>query len=216
MNRKNNERRIETLFVDVGGVLLSNGWDHLARRRAAVRYKLDWAEMENRHRLVFEIYERGRLTLDEYLDLVVFDRPRRFSRAGFRRFMFAQSHRLPGMIGFIRRIKRRHRLKVVVVSNEARELNAHRIGAFGLKEFVDAFISSCFVRARKPDQEIFKLALDVAQQDVRRILFIDDTPMFVHAAEKLGIRGVHHTDYASTRKKLAVLGLTDPEEFPSS
>ena len=202
---------IKTIFLDVGGVLLTNGWDHLARRRAAHKFKLDWSQMDGRHRLVFEIYERGMLTLKQYLDLVVFNCPRHFTRPQFQKFMFSQSKRLPDMIEFIHRLKEKHGLKIVVVSNEARELNAHRIRTFGLDGFVDVFISSCFVRARKPDPAIFNLALDVAQSDVSRVLFIDNTPMFTLIAQELGIRSVLHTDYASTRQKLAALGLTDAE-----
>ena len=202
---------IRTLFLDIGGVLLTNGWDHLARRRAAGKFKLDWAQMDGRHRLVFEIYERGMLTLGQYLDLVVFNRPRPFTRAQFQEFMFSQSKSLPNMIDFIRRLKSNHGLKIVAVSNEARELNAHRIRTFGLDGFVDVFISSCFVHARKPDPAIFNLALDVAQSNVSRVLFIDNTPMFTLIAQERGIHSVLHTDFASTRQKLAALGLTDAE-----
>jgi len=200
---------ITTLLVDVGGVLLSNGWDHVSRRRAARKFGLDWDGFDARHRLVFELHERGRMTLEEYLDAVVFQRPRLFSRAEFRRFMFAQSRSLPGMIDFVRALKARHALKVVVVSNESRALNAHRIREFGLDGFVDVFVSSCFVGARKPDPEIFRVALDVAQADARRALFIDDTEMFVRVAAKLGVRGFAHTDLASTRNQAASFGLTE-------
>jgi putative hydrolase of the HAD superfamily len=200
---------IETLFVDIGGVLLTNGWDHRARRRAAREYRLEWAGFEGRHRAVFELHERGLLTLDEYLDLVVFDRTRSFTPAEFRAFMFAQSHGFPEMISLVRRLKARYALKVVAVSNEARELNAHRIRAFALDSFVDAFISSCFVHERKPDAAMFTLALDISQADARSVLFIDDTPMFTRVAEGLGIRSVLHTDLATTRRHLAAAGLSD-------
>jgi putative hydrolase of the HAD superfamily len=123
--------------------------------------------------------------------------------------MFEQSRPRPGMIEFVRALKARHGLKIAVVSNEARELNAHRIRAFGLAEFVDVFVSSCFVRARKPDPDMFRIALDVAQADPARTLFIDDTPMFVRVAANFGIRGIVHKDCASTRAKAAALGLTE-------
>ena len=198
---------ITTLLIDIGGVLLSNGWDHHARRRAARRFGLDYAEFDGRHRLVFELHERGRMTFDEYLDQVVFERPRRFTRGQFRRFMLAQSRRLPGAIEFVRELKARHGLQIVVVSNESRAVNAHRIRKFKLDDFVDSFISSCFVHLRKPDPEIFRLALDIAQAPVRKVLYIENTPMFVQVAEKLGIRSILHADYASTFTKLATLGL---------
>ena len=200
-------RAVTTLFLDIGGVLLTDGWDRHARRRAAKAFKLNGAEMEERHHMTFETYEEGKLTLDDYLDLVVFCRKRSFTRSQFRRFMFSQSKPYPQMIALVTRLKDRHRLKIVAVSNEARELNAYRIRQFKLTQFVDAFISSCFVQVRKPDAEIFRLALDIAQARAERVVFIDNTQMFVDIAQRLGIRSIHHTDYRSTCAQLDALGL---------
>jgi len=199
--------RVTTLFLDIGGVLLSNGWDHIFRRRAAAHFKLDWAEMEERHRLAFETHEEGKLTFEEYLSRVIFYEKRPFTRAQFRPFMCAQSKPCPEMIELVAQLKIRHGLKIAVVSNEARELNSHRIRKFKLGQFVDFFISSCFVRVRKPDADIFRLALDIAQTSARHVLYIENTPMFVEVAEGLGIRSILHTDYKSTRSKLASFGL---------
>ena len=198
---------ITTLFLDIGGVLLNNGWDHLARRRAAKHFKLDWAEMEQRHGLNFETHEEDKLAFKEYLDRVVFYEKRPFTRARFRRFMFAQSKPVAGMIELVRSLKAGFGLKIIVVSNESRELNAYRIRKFKLAGLVDAFVSSCFVHLRKPDADIFKLALDISQTPARQIVYIENTPMFVQVAEGFGIRSLLHTDYKSTCAKLASFGL---------
>ena len=198
---------ITCLFLDIGGVLLTNGWDHEGRERAAAKFGLDLAAMEDRHHLTFDTYEEGKITLDDYLDRVIFHQRRPFTRAQFRRFMFAQSKACPGMIELVRQLKARHGLKIAVVSNEGRELNAHRIRAFKLNEFVDFFISSSFVHVRKPDADIFRLALDAAQTPVRQIVYVENTAMFAQIAEGLGIRSILHTDFESTRAKLAALGL---------
>ena len=202
---------ITCLFVDIGGVLLTNGWDHSARRRAAKRFGLDLGELEDRHHLTFDTYEEGKLTLDEYLSRVVFYRKRSFTRARFRKFMFAQSKPFPEMIELVRRLKARYGLKIVVVSNEGRELNAYRIRQFKLDRLVDTFISSCFVRLRKPDVDIFKLALDIAQTPARQIVYIENTAMFVQIATGMGIRGILHTDYKSTCAELALFGLRNDD-----
>jgi len=198
---------ITTLFLDIGGVLLTNGWDHESRKRAAADFKLDWAEMEDLHHLTFDTYEEGKLTLEQYLGRVVFHRKRPFTRARFRRFMFAQSKPYPEMIELITRLKGRHRLKIAVVSNEGRELNAYRIRRFRLDSFVDFFISSSLVHLRKPDLDIFRLALDIAQAAPRQVVYIENTPMFVQVAESLGIRSILHKDYSTTCEKLAWFGL---------
>jgi putative hydrolase of the HAD superfamily len=199
------------LFLDIGGVLLTDGWNRHSRKRAATHFKLDWTEMEDRHRLTFETYEEGKLTLEEYLGRVVFFQERAFTRAQFRHFMFAQSISYPEMIDMVARLKVRHGLKIAVVSNEARELNAYRIRKFKLGAFVDFFISSCFVHIRKPDADIFRLALDIAQVPARQVVYIENTPMFVEIAEGLGIRSILHKEYRSTCAQLATLGLQNDE-----
>jgi putative hydrolase of the HAD superfamily len=203
---------ITALFLDIGGVLLTDGWDHHARKRATTTFKLELADMEDRHHLTFDTYEEGKLTLEEYLGRVVFYQKRPFTRAQFRRFMFAQSKPYPQMIELVRKLKAKYGLKIVVVSNEGRELNSHRIRKFKLNGFVDVFISSCFVHLRKPDADIFRLALDIAQAPARQVVYIENTPMFVQIAEGLGIRSILHTNYKSTRAKLASLGLQLDEE----
>lgn len=198
---------ITCIFLDIGGVLLTDGWDHLARKRAAKNFKLEWAEMEDRHHLTFEVFEEGKITLEEYLSQVVFHQRRTFTRNQFRRYMFEQSKAFPDMIDLVTQLKIDLRLKIAIVSNEARELNAYRIDKFGLDRLADCFISSCFVHVRKPDADIYKFALDIAQVRPEEVVFIDNTPMFVQIAEGLGMQGVLHTDLKSTRTKLFHLGL---------
>ncbi len=204
---------IRCLFLDVGGVLLSNGWDHLARRRAADHFHFTPAEaarVEARHQILFETFELGKLTLDDYLQRTVFESPRPFGPDELRRFMFEQSTPHASMLALCAHLKARHELKIVVVSNESRELNAHRIERYGLTALVDAFVSSCFVHMRKPDPEIFRLALDVAQVPAENVVYIDDVPLFVEIAGALGIRGICHSDVAITAARLAARGLEGP------
>jgi len=199
---------ISTLFLDIGGVLLTNGWDRKARRLAGETFGLDYEEMDERHHLTFDTYEEGKLSLNEYLDRIVFYMERPFTREEFRAFMFAQSRAFPEMIELVTQLKARHGLKVAAVSNEGRELNEYRIGTFGLGSFIDFFISSSFVHYRKPDADIFRIALDIAQVVPEQVLYIDDRPMFVDVARNLGIQGIVHTTYEQTRDKLASVGLT--------
>ena len=205
--KKGKSLPVTTLFLDIGGVILTDGWNKESRKLAVKRFDLNPEEMENRHNQVFDTYELGKLNIEEYLDRVVFYEERPFTPAQFRKFMFAQSKPYPKMIELVRRLKTRYGLKIIVVSNEARELNSHRIHKFNLDEFVDSFISSCFVHLRKPDADIFRLALDISQEPARQVIYIENTTMFVRIAEGLGIRGICHTDYKSTCAKLTSFGL---------
>jgi len=199
--------RIEVLFVDIGGVLLSDGWGRASRSGAAAVFGLDDQEMEDRHHQAFEAYEVGKIDLDRYLELVVFHRERPFTLSRFRQFMFAESKPIPEMLRMVRELKAEHGLKVVAVSNEGRELNAHRIATFKLDVVVDFFVSSCYVGLRKPDPDIFRLALDASWTRPENVAYIENTPMFVGIANGMGIHGILHEDLESTRKSLASLGL---------
>lgn len=202
-----NTKKITTLFLDIGGVLLSDGWGHEFRHQAADKFKLDIPEMEKRHKLLFVVYEEGWITMDEYLDRVVFYQERDFTPEQFKIFMFSLPTADTNMIALIKNLKAAYQLKIVVVSNEAKELNEYRIQKFRLSEFVDFFISSCYVHVRKPDAAIFHLALNGAQVPTEEIIFIDDVQMFTEVAMKLGIRSIWHRDYASTVKAFEDLGM---------
>jgi putative hydrolase of the HAD superfamily len=204
MNKPHN---ITTLFADIGGVLLTNGWDRHMRRAAAEKFDLDYDEMNDRHHMTFDTYEEGKLSLDEYLDRVVFHQSRPFSRPDFKNFMFSRSQPLPKMLDLLKAVKAEHGLKVAAVSNEGRELTIHRVKTFQLKTLIDFFISSCFVHFRKPDHDMYRIALDIAQVEPENVLYIDDRPMFVQVADDLGIRGIAHESFESTRDALAGFGL---------
>ena len=202
------EQQIIThLFLDIGNVILTNGWDRGMRQKAAEVFDLDYEEMDERHHLTFDTYEEGKLNLDEYLYRLVFYEKRPFKTEDFKAFMFAQSKPFPEMIDLIRRLKIRYGLKVAAVSNEGRELTTYRIQTFRLTDFVDFFISSCFVHYRKPDADIYRIALDIAQVLPAHVVYLEDRDMFVDVAKELGIRGIVHRDHASTREILAKMGL---------
>ncbi len=198
---------IKALFLDIGGVLLTNGWDRKARARAAGQFGLDLEDLNERHHLTFDTYESGKLTLDEYLSRTVFYQHRPFPAEEFKAFMMAQSEPYPDMIRLVQALKRQYGLKLVAVNNEGRELNDYRIRQFGLIDLFDAFVSSCYVHFRKPDADIFRLALDVAQVPAGQVVYIDDRKLFVEVAGGLGMQCLHHTGEATTRQRLAELGL---------
>jgi putative hydrolase of the HAD superfamily len=205
---------ITTLFLDVGNVLLTNGWDRSMRKQAARQFDLDYEELNERHHLTFDAYEQGKISLQNYLDRVVFHQRRPFSREQFRRFMFAQSRPFPEMIDLIRQLRARYGLKIATLSNEGRELTIYRMEQFGFRDFVDTFVASCFVHCRKPEPTIYEMALDLTQARPEQSAYIDDRAMFVEVAETLGLHGIHHSGYESTREALARLGLALPVEAP--
>lgn len=189
----------EVIFLDIGGVLLSNGWGHESRQLAAKHFSLPYPEMEELHHFIFNVYEIGRITLDEYLNVVVFNRERNFTREDFREFMFSCSVELPGMLSWLREWKKSCGCRIFSINNEGKELNDYRIEKFRLHDCFDGFISSCGVGMRKPDPGIFRLAMDIAHIRPEECLYFDDRNMLAKAAGKLGIRSYPHEGFQSTR-----------------
>ena len=187
---------LKVLFLDVGGVLLSNGWGHESRAAAAKEFNLNYEEINRLHEFIFNVYEIGNLTLEEYLDTVIFNQPREFTKEDFKSFMYAQSIELPGMLQWIIEWKRAGcGFRIISINNEPKELNDYRIKKFKLHRCFDAFISSCEVGMRKPDPRIFKLAMGVALASPEQCYYFDDRPMLVEAASRLGIHAFHHKGF---------------------
>ena len=191
MNMNHMEQPITTLFLDIGGVLLTSGWDHNSRQLAATNFNIDQVEMEDRHHLTSGLFDAGLLTMDEYLNRVVFHQKRNFSKEDFKAFMLEQSMPIEGSIEFFKSLKHEHSLKVIAVNNEARELNDYRIKKYNLESLFDAFVSSCYVHRSKPDLQIWHLACDIAQVSPPNILYVDDRLLFVEVARSLGFKGYH-------------------------
>jgi putative hydrolase of the HAD superfamily len=198
---------IRAIFTDLGGVCLSNGWDSVTRRKAAKHFHLDFNEMEARHQMIAGIYEEGKLAIDVYLDFVVYHVDRPFHRNVFTQYMKDQSKPFPDMLELYREIKERHGTRMLALSNEGRELAEHRIATFNLPALMDIFVVSSFTGFRKPDPNIFKMALDMAQVAPEEIVYIDDRAMLVEAAGKMGLQCLWHRNYRSTKAALAKFGL---------
>lgn len=192
------------IFFDIGGVLLTNGWGHKSRQAAAQQFGFDYEEMNLLHEFIFNIYEIGKLSLDAYLDTILFYRHRDFTREDLKAFMYAQSQELPGMLPWLVEWKKSlgAGLKFFAVNNEGRELNDYRVKKFKLHRCFDAFVSSCEVGMRKPDPGIFQLAMGLAQAAPDECLYFDDRLMLVEAARGLGIRARHHTAFEETKAYL--------------
>jgi putative hydrolase of the HAD superfamily len=197
--------KITTLFLDIGGVLLTNGWDSFAREKAIVQFKLDKEDFQKRHKQWYDEHEKGIITIDDYLNKVVFWTSRQFSMQQFKDFMLSQSQPKAEMLDFISHLKKEKNLRVAVVSNEGRYLAEYRIKKFNLTSFIDDFFISCFVGYQKPDPHIFKLALDVLQVPIEQVLYIDDRSNLIEAASKMGFCGIVHVSLDETKKHLAGL-----------
>jgi putative hydrolase of the HAD superfamily len=205
--REGSLTKITTLFFDVGGVILTNGWDSVARRAAVSKFQLDSSEFERRHELANPAWERGEISLEEYLERTIFYNQRTFSPRGFADFMYAQSRLLPESLEFVRGIARSRQYLMAVINNEAAEINAYRIQRFGLRDIFAAFFSSCYVGLRKPDVGIYQMALRVMQRNADECIFVDDRAENVEGARKAGMNGIHFQNVAQFSSELKNLGV---------
>lgn len=197
---------IKTLFLDIGNVLISNGWDRFAREKAVNKFNLDPNELSDRHHIFFETYEAGKLSLKEYMDKVIFYEPRNFTEEAFLHFMFHQSKAIKGSIEYFMSIKKKYKINIISLNNEGRELNEHRIKTFKLDQLFNSFISSCYVHLRKPDKEIFQMACGITFTDPRESLFIDDRIIHVEIARSIGMNALQFKNLSTTKKLMENFG----------
>ena len=200
--------QITTLFWDIGGVLLSNAWDHTQRQLAIVEFHLDPVEFHDRHEMVVSSFERGKISLDEYLGRTVFYQPRNFSREQFKQFMFSLSQPFPDSLEIARTLARTGRYLMSTLNNESLELNLYRTEKFKLREIFVLFVSSCFVGLRKPEEAIYRLALNITQKPAQECCFIDDRALNLECAAALGMHTIRFQNASQLRQDLEVLGLT--------
>ena len=198
---------ITTIFFDIGGVLLTDGWGHDSRRAAAAEFKLDWEDFTDRHEKVAHLIETNRLALERYLDLVIFYRPRSFSRDEFRDFIFAQSQPKPESLEIVRQLAGLKKYFLATLNNEILELNLYRIEHFDLCKDFSVFFSSCFLGLRKPDEAIYRAALSIAQREPDQCLFIDDREVNLECPRALGLHTIHFQDAIQLRRELRENGL---------
>ncbi|MES2419380.1 MAG: HAD-IA family hydrolase [Bacteroidota bacterium] len=190
---------IKILFLDIGGVVLSDGWNYTARMEAVEKFGLEPGQFQKDHSVAFPLFENGKLSLDQYLDSVIFNIDRSFSKEAFSDFMFAKSTPLPLFLPWLIEWKKRNTVKIFSINNEGKEFNDYRIKKFGLHHCFDAFISSCEVGFSKPDPSIFKLALGIVQEEPQHCLYFDDRAIHVAIAKKMGINAFVHQDFEQSK-----------------
>jgi putative hydrolase of the HAD superfamily len=198
---------ITTIFSDIGGVILTNGWDRDGRREAAQAFRLDWEEFQDRHDLSFPAFDAGQITLNQYLDRTLFYRPRTFTREEFTAFMFAQSKEYPEARAILSALARSGKYLIGAINNEPLELNQYRIEAFRLRRDFQAFFSSCYLNARKPEETIYRIALQVTQRPPESCVFIDDRALNLENPRRLGMNVIHHQNAPQLRQDLQSLGI---------
>jgi putative hydrolase of the HAD superfamily len=198
---------ITTLFWDIGGVILTNGWDRESRKEAAATFHFDMEEFHDRHDLSFPAFDMGQITLNEYLDRTLFYRARPFTREEFTAFMFAQSKEFKDTRAVLDKVAASKKYLVGAINNEPFELNQYRIEAFNLRRSFLVFFSSCYVHSRKPEETIFRVALEVSQRAPEQCLFIDDRPLNLESPRRLGMNVIHHQNAEQLRAELGKYGV---------
>ena len=193
----------DVILFDVGGVLLTNGWDHRERAALVEQFHLDRAALEARHAAPYDAWERGAITADEYLDAAVFYEPRSFTREEFFAAICAQSVLLPdGALGILKELAASHKCMVGALNNEARETNEFRFERFGLRAYLEFAFSSCYMGLRKPEPAIYSRALAIIGKQPDRALFIDDRAENVAGAASIGMKTIQFKGADALRAEL--------------
>jgi putative hydrolase of the HAD superfamily len=199
---------IRTIFWDVGGVLLTNAWDHTERAEALAQFQLDAKDFNDRHGPLVSSFECGQITLDEYLDRTVFYRERRFTKDAFRESMFSLSRPFPEVLGFAQALTESGKYFMGTINNESRELNNYRIEKFGLRTIFRLFVSSCYVGFRKPERDIYRVALETTQIPAGECCFIDDRAGNLECPAQMGMHTIEMKGLEQLRAELGKLGVS--------
>jgi putative hydrolase of the HAD superfamily len=200
--------QISAIFWDVGGVLLTDAWDRSQRKRALEQFKLDEEEFQDRHEMVVSSLECGKIGFDEYLDRTIFYRPRPFAREVFKDYVFSLSQPHREVIALAEELTRSGKYLMGTINNESRELNLYRIQTFGLRELFSVFVSSCFVGLRKPEEGIYRMALELTQKSPEDCCFIDDRALNLDYARQIGMHTIEMRDVEQLRRDLRKLEVT--------
>ena len=193
----------DVILFDIGGVLLTNGWDHHERSVVIEQFKLDRSALESRHAKASEAWERGELSLNEYLDAVVFYEPRAFSREKFFAAMCGQSKKLPdSALCILEELAASDKCSIGSLNNEARETHEFRVTTFGLRNLLEYTFTSCYMGIRKPDPAIYLRTLGILGHEPDRSLFIDDRLENIAAAAAVGMKAIHFTGAEALRQDL--------------
>lgn len=199
--------QISAIFWDLGGVLLTNAWDRTEREQALDQFHLDPVEFGDRHEMVVSSFERGKISLDEYLDRTIFYRPRPFAQNTFKDYMFSLSQPQPGALDLARRLTASGKYFMSTINNESTELNLYRINTFGLRDIFSLFVSSCYVGLRKPEEGIYRLALEITQRAPENCCFIDDRALNLECAKRLGMHTIEMQTVGQLEQALQELGI---------
>ena len=198
---------ITALFWDLGGVLLTNGWDVSLRREAALVFGFDFGDFESRHARLVTDLETGRLALDDYLDSTIFYRAREFTKDAVKAYIFEHSQANPDAIPVIEELARSRKYLLATLNNESLELNEYRIQRFELRKHFMVFFSSCYLGVLKPDPLIYRRALQMTQRAPEECGFIDDRAGNLKPARELGIHAIQFRDARQLRQELTALGV---------
>lgn len=198
---------ITALFWDIGGVILTNGWDTASRKAAAEVFHLDWDEFHERHDLSFPAFDSGNISMNEYLNRTLFYRARKFTREEFAAFMFAQSKEYPESRAVLDKAARAGKYFIGSINNEPLELNEYRIAEFHLRRDFQVFFSSCYLHTRKPEETIYRMALEVTQRPAEECVFVDDRALNLENPRKLGMRTIHYQNAEQLRGELKNYGV---------
>ncbi len=203
----------DVILFDVGGVLLTNGWDHGERAAAAAKFGLDAQALEARNAEVMDAWDRGAIALHQYLQATVFYEPRAFSEDEFFAFMLAQSRPLPnGALAILAELAASNPCASNVcmlgaLNNEARETNEYRFSHFGLRRYFKVAFSSCYMGLRKPEPAMYQRTLNILGNKPERVLFIDDRAENVAGGSAAGMKAIQFTGADALRMEFSSLGV---------
>jgi HAD superfamily hydrolase (TIGR01509 family) len=201
---------IRTIFWDLGGVVLTNGWDPGQRKRVLSRLGVNLEAYEELHDRANYYWERGLLTAKDFFSqTVLLPNPKldlTFDML-WPQVCAASKVLHPECLDMLAELKQMGRYRIATLNNESRELNEYRLDAFKLRSLFDYFICSGYVHEMKPNLGIYKSAIDISGFAASSALFIDDKPENCAAAEAVGMHAIRFESPAQLCTALVEYGI---------
>lgn len=102
---------------------------------------------------------------------------------------------------------KKQNIRLILLSNTSECHYNYSAANFPVLNLFDHKVLSYEVGAWKPDEQIFKKALEHAQCDPADCFYTDDIPEFIESARRIGLKGEVYTGVDKLKKDLSKLGL---------
>ena len=204
----NNKNTFEVIFFDIGGVLLHIHPDRMIKEIAIITNNSFNVVQNNFPESAHDAYERGKINDYEWFNLFKKSLPDSggLSEKNFWKAWSMLLGEETDVIDILIKLKKSYRIWLLSNTNPSHiknEIENNNI----FPQLVDGAVYSFDVGYRKPEKDIYKVASDLAEVDLKRCVFIDDLEDNIIGANNIGMQGIHYKNTPELKNNLKSLNI---------